>query len=126
MCICGTLTSVASASDIEPYYVGITQVSTSLDISDTPLGADLAKCLGLVMLYDGYSADVTLTLQRSSNKSSWSDVKDWEASGEEEVSIYEEYFVVEGYYYRLNIRVYVYDSDENLVEIVSKQGPVWP
>lgn len=129
ICISNTLIFTASAADnstMQPYYVGISQVSASLDISSTSLGADLAKCLGLVMLYDGYSADVTLSLQRSSDKSSWTTLKDWEASGEEEVSIYKEYFVVNGYYYRLNIRVFVYDSNDELVEIVSKQSPVWP
>ena len=116
----------ADNSTLQPYYEGITQVSTSIDISSTSLGADLAKCLGLVLLYKGYSADVTLSLQRSSDESNWDIIKSWSASGEEEVEIYKEYFVLSGYYYRLNIIVYVYDSNDELVEIVSKQSPVWP
>ena len=129
ICVSSIVMPAASAveeSPMQPYYIGISQVNISLDISGTSLGADLAKCLGLVMLYDGYSADVTLSLQRSSNKTDWSTIKSWDASGEEEVSIYKEYFVVNGYYYRLNVLAYVYYPSGGIAEIVSKYSPIQP
>lgn len=117
--------AATQASDIEPYYIGLSQVTVALEISSTTLG-QLSECYTFVALYEDYSADVTLSLQRSSDKSSWSTIKTWEASGEEEVEILKNYFVVDGYYYRVNVLVYVYYPNGNMAEIVSKYSPIRP
>lgn len=127
--ICTVANSSVYASDsypIEPYYVGTSQITLSLDLNSTSLGADLAECFAIVMLYDGYSADVTLNLQRSSDKTNWKTIKSWEGSGEEEIRIDEEYFVVNGYYYRVGVLVYVYYENGNLAEIITKYSPIQP
>ena len=121
-----TVMPAAQASEIQPRYIGISQVTVSLDIDSTVVGENLASCLGFVALYDGYSADVKLSLQRSTNKTSWTNVKSWEASGEEEVRITEEYFVLKDYYYRVNILVYVYYESGSLAEIVTKNSAGLP
>ena len=126
--LCTTLAPVSKAtntSDIEPYYTGIAQVSVSIDIDSTTLG-ELTTSYCFVRLYDGYNADVTLSLQRSSDKSNWTTIKDWETSGEEQLEIEKEYFVLEGYYYRVNVLVFVYNENGGIVEIVTKNSAVMP
>lgn len=109
-----TFVSAAMPSIIAPYYEGLYRLATSLVISDT----GLAQCIGKASLKSGYSADMTVTLQQSSNQSSWTGIKDWTASGSYAVSVNENYFVVSGYYYRLKITIKVYDNNSNLVETV--------
>ena len=121
-----TLPAVAINDGAEPYYIGLSRVTVSLDIQPTTLGADLANCYTLVRLYTGYSADVTLSLQRSSDEVDWSTVKSWSDSGEEEIKIDKEYYVVNGYSYRLAVLVYVYYESGSLAEIITKYSPIQP
>ena len=130
LCVCSISNlSTAAATEnlpIQPYYTGLAQVTVSLDILDTTLGALYADCYGFVALYDGYSADITMSLQRSSDKSDWSTIKSWETSGEEEIRISEGYFILVDYYYRVNILIYVYYPSGSIAEIISKYSPIRP
>lgn len=77
----------SNSSEIEPYYTGLSRVTLSLDISDTILGK-LSKSYAFVTLYDGFTADVTLELQRSSTgTSNWNEIKTWEDSGADEMKL---------------------------------------
>ena len=118
--------TAAEIPDIEPYYIGLSRITLSLDVQPTALGADYATVYGLVRLYSGYSADVTLTLQRSLNEKDWEEVETWEDSGEVEIRITDELYVVSGYSYRLAILVIVYYEDGSAAEIVTKYGPIQP
>ena len=125
MTVCIPTTMAGDDTNIQPYYIGIAQVTVALEIDTTTLG-DLAESYGFVRVYDGYTADVTLSLQRSKDKTDWSTIKSWEASGTEEIEIIKDYFVLDGYYYRVNILVYVYYPSGGMAEIVSKYSPIQP
>lgn len=124
LCSVGNVQAIES-SETSPYYVGIAQVTVALNLSNDTFGT-ISECYTFVSLHKDFSADVTMSLQRSTDKESWSTVKTWESSGEEEVEILKDYYVVDGYYYRVNVLVYVYYSNGNMAEIVSKYSPIQP
>lgn len=116
-CITATL-STAAATLIQPRYTGLYSLTVSLDIASggrsTPYGD--------VSLRSGYSADLTLELQRSSNGYSWSSVKEWSTSGSGAGLVYldKTYYVTSGYDYRAKCTVKVYDSSNKLVDNVTE------
>lgn len=114
-CITATL-STATATAIEPRYTGLFGAAVSLDIAS---GGKSTPAVA-VTLRNGYTADVTLTLQRSSNGYSWSSVKEWSDSGSTLVSIEKTYYVTSGYDYRSKCTVIVYDSNGSIVDNVTK------
>lgn len=114
-CITATL-STASAIAIEPRYTGFTALSVSIDITSDGCSTPY----GCVYLRSGYTADMTLVLQRSSNGYSWSSVKEWTGSGSGMFTLDKEYYVTSGYDYRTKCTVMVYDSSNNLVDNVTK------
>ena len=128
LCVWSFSLQTVTATDeypIEPYYIGLAQVTVSLDINDTALES-LANCFTFVRLYDGYSADVTLNLQRSTDKSNWTTIKSWEDSGEGQIEISKNYFVNTEYYHRVGVLIYVYYENGNVAEIITKYSPIQP
>ena len=115
------LTSVASAASansptteaIQPRWTRIFSLTASLDISSS----GRADCSSNAMLrISGDSADLTMSLQRSSNGTSWTTVKTWTESGRGSISMDESWYVLSGYFYRVKATVEVYNSSGTLVE----------
>lgn len=77
-----------------------------------------ATCKGAVVLYDDGIIDATLTLMKSSDKKSWTEVKSWDASDDTNgsITISKGYFVVSGYYYKVVLSADVYDSSNHFIE----------
>lgn len=104
---------------VEPLYDNADRVSASINISST----GCATCAGTIVLHGGVKADVTLTLQKSTNGTSWSSVKPWTTSGSYSLSINEDYYVMSGYYYRTKLVAKIYDSNNNLLETIQENSP---
>lgn len=105
-------TTLSNAAAIEPRYVGLSSLIVSFDISSSGLSVSY----GSASLRSGYTADLSLELQRSSNGYSWSTIKDWSTSGSGKITLEKSYYVVAGYDYRAKCSVQVYDSHGNLVD----------
>lgn len=106
----------SSATAIEPRYTGLTSLAVSIDIAS----GGLSTPYGCATIRSGYTADVTLELQRSSNGYSWSTVKEWTSSGSGRIILDKEYFVVSGYDYRSKCTAKVYNSSNTLVDNVTE------
>lgn len=103
---------------IEPCYVGVNSSSCNLSIS-----SGTATCRGAVTLKSGYTASLTLKLQRSKDGSSWTTLKTWTATG---TSINKSYYVSSGYKYRATFNVKVYNSSGTLVDNFTKTSAIKP
>lgn len=104
----------AQASEITPRYTGIATLTSGLTISDT----GKATCAGKVMLWDGYTADVTVELKRDG-----ATIKTWVSSGSGVVSAGGTYYVASGHEYVVTTTATVYDSNGKIVESPSKDSP---
>ncbi len=109
----GNITA-AQASDVMPLYTGIASVTSRLTISD----AGGASCSGKVMLWDDYTADVTVELKRDGTT-----IKTWTSSGSGMVSAGGTYYVASGHEYVVTTTATVYDSNGKIVESPSKDSP---
>ncbi len=118
LCMLSTsaLAAVADGNKILPRYVGITQINATLSIDKT----DKATCESVVKLKNPtYRADVTMTLYRSSDGSKWTSIKSWSDSGKGRVTPSENYYVLSGYYYKVEVTAKVYNAASTLLETVS-------
>lgn len=105
---------VAHASDIMPLYTGVASLTSGLTVSNT----GKATCNGNVMLWDDYTADVTVELKRDGIT-----IKTWTASGSEVISAGGTYYVTSGHEYVVTTTATVYDSNGKIVESPSKDSP---
>ncbi len=105
---------VAYASDIMPLYTGVASLTSGLTISTT----GKATCSGKVMLWDDYTADVTVELKRDGTT-----IKTWTSSGTDVVSAGGTYYVTSGHEYVVTTTATVYDSNGKIVESPSKDSP---
>lgn len=107
--------AVDASDQIKPYYVGATDATCGLDIA-----SGKATCEGTVILRSGYSASLTLKLQKSPDGKSWSTLKTWTATG---TSISKPYYVSSGYNYRATLTAKVYNSSGTLVDNITRTSP---
>lgn len=112
-CITATF---STATAIEPRYIGLYSLSVSVDIA----AGGASTSYGYALLRSGYTADMTLELQRSSNGYSWSSVKEWTSSGSGTISLDKTYYVTSGYDYRTKCSLTVYNSSNSIVDNVTK------
>ena len=104
----GTLTANLSAVQaVEPRYIGTARITSSLNISKS--GA--ATCNGKAVLWDGYTADLTVELQKDG-----STIKTWTSSGSGTVTAGGTYYVPSGHTYVVVTTATVYDSNSKVVE----------
>lgn len=103
--------------DPEEPYTGLASATASLSINSS---TGIATCCCAANLYNGYTADVAMVLQRKTN-GSWGPYYCWSASGSSPVSMGETINVVAGYQYRTYVKVLIYDSNGNYVEY----GEIW-
>jgi hypothetical protein len=87
----------------------------SVRASISKVSAGKVKCSGKVILRDGYTASVTMTLQRMSG-GSWTPVDYWTQSGSGTISFSHTKNVSTGYSYRCVVTAVVYDSNGNYIE----------
>lgn len=101
---------------IEP-YTGMASATAALSINST---TGVATCACGVSLYNGYTADVYMTLQKKVN-GTWDPYCGWYNSGSSPVSMSETCSVDYGYQYRTYVRALIYDANGNYVET----GEIW-
>lgn len=111
----GLYASAAESVPVQPRLTAVVDMQAGLEFNF--LGG--AKCEGAVYLGNGYTGDLTATLQRSTNQVLWDDVKTWTTSGSDFVEISKTYYVKSGYYYRVEIVVDAYNAAGAFVETVS-------
>ena len=118
LCMLNTsaLAAVADDNTILPRYVGITEINATLTIDRT----DKATCESDVALKNPtYRADVTMTLYRSSDGNKWTSIKSWSGSGKSQIKLSQNYYVLSGYYYKVEVTAKVYNAASTLLETVS-------
>ena len=107
----------ATASAVEPRFIGISELSVSLIVY--PSGG--ASCYGYVDPYDTYSADMTLELQRDSTT-----IKTWTGSGStgESFSLDKVHYVTSGHEYQVIVTVDVKNSRGSIVAKYSQDSVI--
>lgn len=110
--------AMAQASEIQPRYTGISQLSTGLRITS----AGAAICDGSVDLRSGYTVDLTVELKQDGTT-----IKTWTASGvgSDVVSAGGTYYVASGHKYVVTTTAVVYDKNGNVVESPSENSARW-
>lgn len=101
------MANFATVQAVEPRYTGVTQISSTLNISNS--GA--ASCSGKVKLRNGYTADLTVELKQDGET-----IKTWTSSGSGTVTAGGTYYVMSGHDYIVTTTATVYDSNNKLVE----------
>lgn len=99
-----------------PLYAGLVNVQAYLSIN----GSGKASCTATARLRSGYTGTVTMELQRSTNKTSWSTIQPWTASGSGTVELSKSCYVVPGYYYQVYVTVQVKTTSGSYVETAYK------
>lgn len=99
--------------EVELYYTGTSLVSASIEI----LVSGKAECWGTVSCYPGYTADAVMRLQWKDSDGIWIDWKSWDAEGNF-VAFDETYSISSGRTYRVRVVGVIYDSQDNIVEVV--------
>ncbi len=107
-------------SPIQPRWTGASDITA--DLAMNPGGR--AHCCGKVVLRSGYTGDMTMTLQRSTDQRTWSEVTSWSTSGSGTLELEKDYYVPSGYYYRVEVKVDVKNSSGKLIESPSKASSV--
>lgn len=109
----------AVVPEISPQNQYINSVSATLKIAD-----GFADCHG-ECICGCYKVSVSVTLQRSSDGSSWTNLKTWNGSGEDGCEAGGLWLIFRGYQYRLKItgRAYSPESGALLEQIVRYSTP---
>lgn len=108
-----TVTTLAVSPDMTPLYESTRNVYLLFNIDENGLASSFTQ----VTLGKGEKCDITMTLYKSQNKISRSYVKSWNSSNN---SVYEELFVMSGYYYQMKVEADVYNSQNKLVETITE------
>lgn len=105
--------SSPTMNSVSPYLVSIQSNIPTLSISGTQ-----ATITVQYKLYTNCIAEVSTTLQKSSNKSTWSKVQEWldTDSGAGTHILSHNTNISTGYYYRLKCTISTYDTSNNLIE----------
>ena len=106
------LAALPEETTVSPFYTGVSTVVASVDVSSS----GCASAYGKFIVRSGYTADMMLELQLSSDGESWSTIKTWTTSGSGTLTLDKIYFVSSGFYYRTVCSADIYDSNDNFVE----------
>ena len=107
--------SAATEYDVEPYYVNFSILNASLSISQS----GCAKVSVKVSLRDKtLRTDLESSLQRLEN-GRWVDVKTWSTEGSSLFTFTEQWYVISGYSYRVEVTAKVYDGNA-LIETANR------
>lgn len=122
-CVALLMTPMASAAvkpvtpggDVaEPCYTGLSYGYASIKISS----AGCSTCFGSMNLRDGYTGNMTLYLQKSSDGTKWTSIKNWNTTGSGTIVLDKIRYVVPGYQYRVYVDLKVYNSNNVLVDSI--------
>lgn len=100
-----------SAQAAQPRYIGTSAIVTNLDIKTVGGTIGYANCTGYVELYSGYHATVVMELQQSGIT-----IKSWSGETSSATELDKYWYVEDDYVYRVKVTVYVYNSNNVLVE----------
>lgn len=92
-----------------PAYVATGTITAELEIKSSN-----ATCSYYVKPFTGYNCNVTAVLQRSTNGSTWTNIKTWTEPKAILHDITRTYAVLSGYKYRLQLTVKTYNSSGTL------------
>ncbi len=106
-------TNSSEYSEIIPQNIAIINHSRNLTIL-----SGRANCYGYTQTQSGYTAKVTVELQRKG--SSWISIKKWTVSDDSKAVVSENYSVTKGYSYRLKTTHYALNSSGSIVESTVK------
>lgn len=124
MALCLLVTGVSASAvneateegaSVQPRWAAVVTMYAGLDFNW--LGG--AKCTGGVDLENGFTGNLTVTLQRSADEFRWEDIKEWTATGSGTISIDKTYYVVSGYYYEVKVSVDTYNAAGTYIETVT-------
>lgn len=111
--------SLATAAVVDPpaqpMYVAVRQMKPKVTI----LSGGMIGCTDTVQLFSGYSVDATWELQ-SYNNGRWATQNTWTSSGGPIVSLNKTRYSVPDSLYRLKTSLVVYNSNDVVVERVTK------
>ena len=111
----------AASSDIAPYrFDNVASCSIALTISSK----GRATCTSNMILRDGVTAEMTVTLYNSTDKKSWDYVKSWDTSGSFSLLLEKSYYVMSGHYYKAVLSADIYNSSGSLVESISSTSNI--
>lgn len=105
---------------VAPQYEYISIIGSSLSIS----GNGYATCGGDILLVHDYDSVITITLQRSSDGNSWSNVRSWSESfsGSGFHVLEEGQYVVSGYIYRV-VTTAIIKNKNTILETATCNSP---
>lgn len=118
-----TVSLSASATEskvVYPRMIAVSSIEATLNI--TALGRADGYCK--VILESGYTGDLTMELQCSTNQLLWDTVKTWSTSGSGTLELDKSYYVSSDYYYRVLATVDTYNAGGNFVETVSQNSQI--
>ena len=111
----------AAFSDTTPYrFDHVASCSIALTISSK----GLATCTSNMILRDGVTAEMTVTLYNSTDKKSWDYVKSWDTSGSLALALEKSYYVMSGHYYKAVLSADIYNSSGSLVESITSTSNI--
>ncbi len=84
----------------------------------------LATCTSNMILRDGVTAEMTVTLYNSTDKKSWDYVKSWDTSGSFSLLLEKSYYVMSGHYYKAVLSADIYNSSGSLVESITSTSNI--
>lgn len=105
--------------------VGLFYVNTSSVKANLAISSGIATCKATNTMTKNYTSKITMTLQKSSNNSTYSKVQSWSKSytGIGSKTITKTQALTKGYYYRVKVVVRVYSGDE-VIEKITKYSTV--
>ena len=105
---------------VEPFYT-----NTSLVTANLRLSGATAICNAQNVMTKNKKSKITMTLQKSSDKSTYSKVKAWsqESTGTGNKTLEKRNAITKGYYYRLRVVVRIYSGTE-VIEKITKYSTV--
>lgn len=110
-----TCNALASSKYAEPRLVAVSELQAELSVSSS----GKTTCNGTVKLRNGYTGEMTMTLQCSANGVIWTEVKTWTDSGSGTLELEHSYYVASGYWYRVETSVDTYNALGTFIESAS-------
>ena len=113
--------SETTESIVQPRFTYIWHATVGLGID--PNG--YSTCDTGVTLYESYhSAKIVMSLQRYED-SDWENVKTWTITDDgPDVDLTKHWYVVSGYDYQVQSDIYVYNQNNQIIEIITEYSPV--
>lgn len=105
-------------SDVTPMWSNINALGAGLTINSMGKATCSAS---LELTNQSDTGTLYMYLQRAVD-GKWTDVKSWSTSGSIYVSMAQQYYVTSGYYYRVHVVAYIYNSQGTLKEIATQES----